>query len=54
MNFTSGSVVLRSQSFHSGVSKINGHMREFDDGGCNRWTIVSTESSDEDEFGESS
>ncbi|KAG4076068.1 hypothetical protein HA402_010863 [Bradysia odoriphaga] len=41
------SVVLRSQSFHSGVGQLNQRTNHSDD--INRWTLISTESS-EDEF----
>ncbi|KAJ6645221.1 hypothetical protein Bhyg_00425 [Pseudolycoriella hygida] len=45
------SVVLRSQSFHSGVGQLNQRSNHVDD--INRWTLISTESS-EDEFLENS
>ncbi|XP_055313191.1 uncharacterized protein LOC129574762 isoform X2 [Sitodiplosis mosellana] len=50
------SAVLRSQSFHSGVGQFNNLQlrQQFseDSFNKNRWTVMSTESSDEEEFGD--
>ncbi|XP_031616638.1 uncharacterized protein LOC116336715 [Contarinia nasturtii] len=54
--FSDSSAVLRSQSFHSGVGQFNNLQlrQQFseDSFNKNRWTVMSTESSDEEEFGE--
>lgn len=50
------SAVLRSQSFHSGVAQFNNLQlrQQFSEDSFNKnqWTVMSTESSDEEEFGE--
>lgn len=52
----SNSSVLRSQSFHNGVGQFNNLQlrQQFseDSFNKNRWTVMSTESSDEEEFGD--
>lgn len=50
------SAVLRSQSFHSGVAQFNNLQlrQQFSEDSFNKnhWTVTSTESSDEEEFGD--
>lgn len=50
------SAVLRSQSFHSGVAQFNNLQlrQQFSEDSFNKnhWTMTSTESSDEEEFGD--
>lgn len=56
MDLTSSNAVFRSQSFHSGVGQINNLQlrQQFREDSFNKdhWTVMSTESSDGEEFGD--